>query len=399
MNRYLLAFFVFPLFAHDSLVFNADLVDYDGQTLHLKENVTVQTAIGPFSAQAVDWEEQSGRLSLAGSVHWLMKDGAALSCDQAECDVVTKQIHLAGHVKLQYQNEMTVCADRAHYQRDGGRLLLQGNCLYSTPQGDIIAATEASLDFVNKQTAILAPKGEISLYQEKVHFSAGRLFWDRSGKTILLQEMVQAEVAEVGKFSVDEELALTYRMEEGKRELKTVDCLGKTRLVVEDLKRQIACAFACFGKVCLDREGQNITMVSNPNSQISFQDGLAKIAANQAHLYFTDNALDKVLLTGRVQMINRLTQFFDGNNPLQYALADTIEYFPRQKELNLFAAADRRVLFQDSVNHIQISAPGLKIKRTTPAQKGYIQGVGDVRFSFVKTEAEMLQNAFMKEGV
>lgn len=181
----------------------------------------------------------------------------------------------------------------------------------------------------------------------------------------------------------------------------------ETHLTVEDSKKKYGCNFTCYGSMCLDRETQLITMSSPVNaagftergSQVFFQDGLAKMAADTVTLSFVEEkVLDKVVLEGRVQLINRLAQFSDEETPLQYALADAIEYLPRTKELNLISNGKQRVLFQDSINHIQISAPALKIKRSTPVQRGYIQGVGDVRFSFAKNEVDLLKETFWQGG-
>ncbi len=457
MKKYLFLLCAISSLAAHEMVVNSDLVDYDGKTLHLKANVSIQTEIGHFTADSVDWEEQSDFLSLEGQVHCLLKDGTALSCERAKCDLTSGQIkleggdkevvlndllhgrfclqakamdlqlgtdknslkkhvlHLAleGCVKFQYQNEMTVVADKAVYQRDAdasqneplyGILKLTGLCQYSNPLGDTISADEVALDFVKKQTSIAAPIGVFCVHHlgnaEKLHFSAGRLFWDRADKKIELREKVKAELPEIGQFSVEEEISLVYRMVNGKRELKRLECQGETRLAVEDAKKKYSCTFVCPGKVTVDREKQKISMCrSDQGSQVFFQDGLAKISADLVNLHFSHDektVLQQVLLEGRVQLVNRLTQFLDGENPMQYALADSIEYLPVSKELNLLSSGKQRVLFQDNVNHIQISAPALRIKRTTPAQKGYIQGVGDVRFSFAKAEAEMLKNAFFE---
>jgi hypothetical protein len=76
---------------------------------------------------------------------------------------------------------------------------------------------------------------------------------------------------------------------------------------------------------------------------------------------------------------------------LEYALADVVEYSPQTKEVQLSALNKGRVLFFDKVNNLQISAPALKIKRDAVTQKDSIQGVGDVRFNFVKHELDKMK--------
>jgi hypothetical protein len=285
-------------------------------------------------------------------------------------------------------------------------------CEFSNPVGDRLTATEVILNFVKKQMTIYSPKGVLSLEdaEEKLEVSAEQLFWDRGGRKVVLQENIKAHLPGMGLFSVSDEVFLGYQVKKGKKELKKLECRGETHLTVDDSKKNYGCTFVCYGQVSVDRDEQIILMSSPINgagftdkgAQVFFQDGLAKMSADRVHLYFVDSdekpILEKVILEGNVQLMNRLAQLLDGETPIQYALADKIEYLSRSKELNLISSSSQRVLFQDSVNRIQISAPALKIKRSSAAQRGYIQGVGDVRFSFAKNEMDLIKDTFFLQG-
>ena len=435
------------LIAAQPIIIDSHRVEFRGQTLRLSENVSIKNEMGHFMADLIDWEESAERLHMKGHVRCKMSDGASLDCESAECDLAKLHLKLEGgvllndarhslqtnkmyvelseakhihslileqEVKFQFQNELALAADRATYQRSGedsdeplfGVLKLNGNCEFSNPFGDHLSAGEISLDTVNHKTIFKDPKGAFCA-GGKLEVSAERLLWDRNENKMVLQQNVKATLQEMGRFDVKEDLTLSYQVADGKRELKKLECRGETHLTVEDSKKKYGCNFTCYGSMCLDRETQLITMSSPVNaagftergSQVFFQDGLAKMAADTVTLSFVEEkVLDKVVLEGRVQLINRLAQFSDEETPLQYALADAIEYLPRTKELNLISNGKQRVLFQDSINHIQISAPALKIKRSTPVQRGYIQGVGDVRFSFAKNEVDLLKETFWQGG-
>ena len=435
------------LYAAPPLKIDSDEVEYDGKVLHLQSNVIVESEMGVFNADRVDWTESSEEISLSGNVRSELKSGAILTCESAECNLFTGQIALEGRVvlndpthkveaqkmalvineaqknvqymkidggvKFTYRNGMTAVADCAVYKRNSeisssalfGIFKLmneKGYCEFSNTLGDRFLAKEISIDFVNSRAEILYPKGTFQLDNESIDFSADRLVWDQITEKFHLQNQVIAKFHEMGQFTVEKELELSYQTIEGKRELKRVECLGKTEFALDEKKH--LSSFVCHGKICVDPERNEIVMTSPVNTsgftdrrfQVYIKDGLAKMAADKVSLYFAGEkpVLDKVLLEGHVQLINRLTQVVDTDNPWQYALADTIEYLPKTKELNLYSTGKHRVLFQDTLNQLHISATGLRMKRSTPAQRGYIQGVGDVRFSFAKNEIDSMKDAF-----
>src|SRR5262249_30835599 len=81
------------------------------------------------------------------------------------------------------------------------------------------------------------------------------------------------------------------------------------------------------------------------------------------------------------------------HSPLvQYALADRVEYFPKNQEA-LFSTkgSGRRVLYYDTANDMQVSAPALRIKRDQVTHKDSVKGIGDVRFNFVEHEIDQLE--------
>ncbi len=345
-----------------------------------------------------------------------------------EKNVFLKFMNAEHEVSFDYHQDLVIRADQALYQineeRSNGGVPLQlsgvlllkrlndeGQCQMVSSQGDCVNADQVSFDLEKKQLYIHRPEGYMCVdrkgkTQEKVEFSAGALFWDRIKRKFMLRDRIHAVFEDIGQFTTEDEMLLTYDEVNGKKRIQNFECLGETLLTVLDQKKNFDCTFACYGMMKFDKRNGQITMKSPKDvhgkvlegKQVFLRDGIAKISADKVKLFYEwvedKKVLDKVLLEGDVHLINRLTTFTEEEGPLQFALADVIEYIPKTKELNLLSSGKHRVLFLDRVNHIQISAPALRIKRSTPAQKGYIQGVGDVRFSFVKQEVELMKHSF-----
>jgi hypothetical protein len=141
-------------------------------------------------------------------------------------------------------------------------------------------------------------------------------------------------------------------------------------------------------------------MQSPPDGrQIYFEDPMGKIHADAVQIDYEHGDQEisptKIVLSGHVQLLNSFSSHSeDKNSILQYAIADTVQYFPQTKEMILSATDRKRVLFYDKINNLQVSAPELKIKRDSKVKKDTIQGIGDVRFTFVGHEFEQLCERF-----
>jgi hypothetical protein len=103
----------------------------------------------------------------------------------------------------------------------------------------------------------------------------------------------------------------------------------------------------------------------------------------------------KIILNGNIKLMNR----FDGhsqqiNSILHYAMADQVEYFPHLQKVILSGQNGHRVLFFDKVNNVQISAPAIKIQKNKEDNKFSVQGIGDVRFTFIETELSQFKERF-----
>lgn len=94
----------------------------------------------------------------------------------------------------------------------------------------------------------------------------------------------------------------------------------------------------------------------------------------------------KVTLTDHVRLINHGVQE-------QYALADSVTYFP-DTQFMILEGKGSRVLFYDQSRGVQLSARTIHAKRNPETNKDSIQGIGDVRFVFSPEELEKLKERF-----
>jgi hypothetical protein len=77
----------------------------------------------------------------------------------------------------------------------------------------------------------------------------------------------------------------------------------------------------------------------------------------------------------------------------QYAMADRLDLFLKDRIMRLSAEPKKRVLLIDSLNDLQVSAPSLILQKDAQ-QALAIQGEGDVRFHFLQKEFELMKNHF-----
>lgn len=321
-----------------------------------------------------------------------------------------KNVAANGHVNVNF-NDFIATSDHGTYQT--GIIALsasphgQGLCEVSNRNGDRIVAHEIKMDTLRRNVECHNPDGQL-LYaaqaKEKpsqVHFSCKTLNWDEEKQRLTLFEDVKIEQEGLGVVTTDDQIAFVRQYIEGVPQLCLAESTGNTVFVYTDSEKQEKHTLKCQGKATIDHPHKEIRIDSPQDSivnhkQIFFQDSLGDIHADKMLIRYAMNDqkfnVSSVLLEGHVHLHNNgsiepgKTKAF-----LEYALADVVEYNPNTKEVQLSAINKRRVLFFDKVNNLQISAPKLKIKRDAALQKDSIQGIGDVRFNFVKNELEEMK--------
>ncbi|MBA3816658.1 MAG: hypothetical protein H0X29_09120 [Parachlamydiaceae bacterium] len=333
-------------------------------------------------------------------------------------------------VTVNYNNDFTVIADHAIYQRmsedkeaeKAGALpgiitmksaKVDGTCQVSNLEGDVIRADQIGIDTVKLQLTFNDPKGTLKRNDsakgiKQIDFSAEKLVWDDLAGVLALSKQVVLNQQGMGKLETPHEVRFYQHIVNHKKVLKAIESLSETVLTYREEDKNFSHTLSCSGPVTVDHEKMETRLVSNKNDfgdidearQVHFEDSQGEIFADKVLIKYAllkgSISVSKIYLVGNVKIYNRLNSAEDETIVvLQYALADRVDFRPHTKEM-LFKSSNttRRVLFFDKTNNLQVSAPALKIIRDKATGIDSIKGDGDVRFSLLESEFEQLRKRF-----
>lgn len=337
------------------------------------------------------------------------------------------------HVTVSYQNDFHAAADYATYHRVlptqdnpstkpmAGLIALRsskegGLCQIINRRGDIIRASHICIDTLKHHILFAYPKG--ALYsmptqnqQQRLDFSSDTMTWDEEKNLLTLRDHVVVNQQDMGVLTNDKEIQIFQKTVGNTKQLRSIESTGTTVLTYTDEDKQLTHTLTCYGKACIDQEQCQTTMDSPRNAegnidedkQVFFEDKNGEIHADQLTIYYTmagnTPIPTKIVLEGHARILNRSSVGIEGLDTfLQYALADVVEYTPQTKELTLSSKGNNRVLFFDRTSNLQVSATSLKVRRDQVTDKECVQGMGDVRFSFIEEEREQMRKKFHLEG-
>lgn len=339
------------------------------------------------------------------------------------------------HVQVVYNRDFVISSDHAVYQRNmasnndvkvfilPGTITMQstsddGVCQVSDQSGDLIKASQISIDTINRQLAFSRPKGALHAFGEKQHvgridFSADKMLWDDSAGILTLRDKVEVNQNGIGKIATPNEMRFYQDVSSNSQALKGIETVSDTVLTYHDEDKNLCHTLTCSGPVKVDHQKMETRLYALQNAegkvaegqQIHFEDARGEIFADRALIKYSlvdhSPVISKIILAGNVKVVNRLPAPDDETKTvLQYALADRVDFSPESKVM-IFKATDksRRVLFFDKSNSLQLSAPALKITRDKATKKDEIKGIGDVRFSFIDSEIEQLRKRLLLEKI
>lgn len=334
------------------------------------------------------------------------------------------------NVIIGYQNDFTASGDYATYQRlpseestGSARTLTglialhsadkDGICQVVNNRGDTIKANHICIDTLKRQLLFAYPQGKLSVARNQgaeftqIDFSSDTMIWDEKQNALTLRDHVVINQQGIGTLTNDKEIQLFQQETNGSKQLSTIESLGTTILTYTDDDNSQTHTLTCYGKACVNHQSCQTVMESPRDSQgkviegkqVYFKDNLGEIYSDKLTVQYT--MLDgvplptKLILEGHVRLFGRSSALTEDTSTfLQYALADVVEYNPQAKELVLVSKGKNRVLFYDRTNNLQVSAPKIKVRRDQTTNKESIQGMGDVRFSFIEKELEAMKKAF-----
>lgn len=287
----------------------------------------------------------------------------------------------------------------------------QNVCSVINKNGDVIKAQSIVIDTnrhlltCNKPIGIIN-LGQIKTFGKQIRFSSEVLTWDDSRQRLTLNDKVKISMDGLGELATNKEIRIDHHSIENQKKIRSIMSLEATELSYTDEEKNIH-KLICQGPLIIDHEHRHIVLESPHDGsgkvlegmQVLLEDILGDMYADKVKCDYDDSSKSltplKITMEGNVKIQNR----FDGHvqesgSILQYTLSDFVEYFPQKKEMILTGKNGGRVLFYDKVNNIRMSAPSLKIRRDANSPNGSVQGVGDVRFTFIEREFDKLRAFF-----
>lgn len=362
----LLISILFPvfLFCQEIVVIDSDEASYDGNNVELRGHVVVDHDIGAMSAGYMRFSRgQKGKLFMKDHVLISLKDNGQLSCAQAEIDGEfgifsgdAQQKDVVYTDMSQRRIPLVVKSSLMHVQLSPEnkafiKISTSGHVTVHYDNDFIITADEGIYDRrgdINlKGHCQVTNRDNDLIHADSIHINTNNCH-------MILQNDVVIKHHALGTFTTDKGFQLTYAIIDGKKKLKTLQSIGKTE------------------------------------KQVAYSNELGKIFADHVNIKYPD----QFILEGNVRILNRHPFYREDGSILQYALADRVEYAPETQEMIFTAKEDGRVLFFDKLNDVQISAPAIKMRRDITTNKNTIQGIGEVRFSFLEQEAEQIKKQF-----
>lgn len=341
-----------------------------------------------------------------------------------------------GDVAIDYGGDLYLSADKAHYtyategqnalsfRRLPGKIALNSTgkdklCHVVNPQGDHLTGTAIEIDTNQRKVDVSDARGIFT----HTHISASKLLvpaqplatlevearqltWDLSRDLLLLKGDIVLNHSVIGTFQSDRELRIYYAGIKGQRQLRAIESEGHLVLRSDDEGKKQAHWLVCDGKMRVDHEAMTLTFQSysdahgkvSQNKQVLFYDHLGEIQADKITITYLQvegkYLASKVRLEGNVFMVDHKAGQDSSASArpfVHYAIADFIDYTPADKQMHLYSEKGRRVLFYDKINHLQVSAPALKVSRDLQTKKESVKGIGDVRFNFLDSELEQLR--------
>lgn len=338
-------------------------------------------------------------------------------------------------VFVDYNSNFTISSDRALYQRvpliEGesafvkslpGSITLERElgkkCLATNTQGDAIEAVKIIIDTNRREIVFDGAEGKICTVVEKkpILFWSDLLSWDLARKLLKLTGNVVVEQSPMGSCKSNKEVHIYYCEVRGKKELQAIESFGKTSLHFHGGQKQQDHHLTCSGSVFVDHQKMETTLAALrdasgkvvPGTHVHFRGQGCELKAEKCHVKYllVDGKMvaSKITAEGDVSLLGtkackapKACKTGGAQAKWYYALADKVEFCPEQEEIHCstLSPKKKRVLFYDKSNQLQISAPALKIKRES--KKELIQGIGDVRLSFLESEFSEIKKHFNLE--
>ncbi len=426
---------------------------YDGNTLTLTGNVTLDHALGKMRAQNAQLvkEEKEHPFSLIylnGKVTIALNNEAEISCSRAEFDfqnqvgtllptrgekvTFTQLVEKGGErvsLKLQsaranlifsqsQNHEINISkmhADEAvEIEYADGYILKAGSAIYEvTDDGSFILAFPSEKDecchFSYKNDAIQAQKvcfhpqeSKIILYSPKgvlktlfapneIAFSCSEMVWDRASNRLSLSKNIHIADHTLGEVYCDETVELAPPS--GPHSLYNIQTTGKTTIhTYAPGKRQ---TLTCFGTMSFDQESLTSTFESPLVDSHVPEGQQIEYRAEDLQLLASSGLLEYGWIEGHLRPTKLMLRSNVRLSESQHcALGDLLTYSLFDHTMTLSAKEGEKVLYWDPKQSLAISAKEVRIQKDPFTNKESVKGVGNVQFVFSSAENDLMKKMF-----
>lgn len=377
---------------------------FDGTALQLFDTVHLESDLGEISCESAhllqvvpeNAHQKNTRIVLKGNVRIHLQGGGVLHCASAEIDGSQECASFFPDDNQEFVRYEEKRDDGVGYslQSREMHLKLSKNTAVKTVEHGIHA-----------QVGQMEAKRDVTFaYEDRLVARSDSMIWDGKNAILALDGNIEIHENSLGTLTTNNRVLFMCEEEEGRTQLRSIHVCGRVVVNRFDPKKSLCYMLLNDGTTFVDHKKMRILMDSAAD-QIHFQGIIGEVFSDHVTVNYSyeQHAItpSKIVLDGNVKLLNYVNADLakGGEMVLQYALADQIEYFPAVHALNMSAQSPQRVLFFDRINHMQISAPGLKVVKDATTGKEVIQGLGDVRFRFLEQEIYHLKKRFFfQEG-
>ncbi|MEC7840106.1 MAG: hypothetical protein VX777_08715 [Chlamydiota bacterium] len=430
-----------PSIAGDDALYelDADIINYSGNRVELEGNVAFQYDLAKISSHSAFLEQKTSgkekktaRLGFCDDVTITMKDRGVIHCISGEADLSKNKISLQGE-PVHYQKEVAVSCkdmvlryDESHtiteivatghvfiedphqYRARGHQAIYNGEglvtllpkknerCFIDTPYGVNIEAEEVIFDTLNHQILLKHTQGSIRLVKGlPTAIEADLAVWDETDGVLTL--LGNAIVSHPLMASIKNTGLISFIWNDSDLQYMTV--MGDSKITCFNKQGGVDYHLTVNGNIVLDHTLKQL-YIEKMENQIQYSDKLGHVFGDTLIVDYKINNKEiepsKVQLSNNVKLLSiaSVSTSIDSFTP-QYALADTMQYFPDTKVLHLSGQNGGRVLYYDKINNVQISAPKLLYSKNA---KETVKGIGDVRFRFMEQELNEIKKRFKFDG-
>jgi len=266
---------------------------------------------------------------------------------------------------------------------------------------NLLYCSSGEIDLQEKELSFEDAKGHLSSFNlcdsKFINFSSKKLSYEHLAHKLLFKDNVHINAPGLALIETDE-LQFYENQRLPQRELKKICLLGNSLVYLYDISGQMTSHLICDGSLIVDNELKTVSAHSSHYNETKFpiiysddrltvhtQKALLKYEQKKNHYFPTQLVLD--------DGVHFFTKSFPEKN--SFGIADSAILDPKEKLIRLIAGKEKRVFFWQEDDSLKLSAPEIQIKQMEDKSE-YIQGVGDVRFSFDFDERKFLSEIFFK---